>query len=252
MDGGHVDADLSITESAGIAMFIDDYAYYRLGAAYRLKGHKAGMGAYVTDPGPANNLTLKFSNIEPSVDDGATGTTVLTDFQMAIGDAELMSNYGRSQYEETTISSDVNLSFLGSVCDIGYEQTCDTANSQHNPKLLTDNGVAYSIANEGWGSNTVNLAGGFNADKSPSDSYASAIAGANHPKQFTADLKQNQNYNGISAISVGIYMPYKTILSCPLTYDDRRHIRIHAGNKCPLRSSPQSHRMGSNVTATVF
>jgi uncharacterized repeat protein (TIGR02543 family) len=152
---------------------------------------------------PAASVT--FSNVTPSADRTDTGVNVLKDFQLAFGDAEVMSGgvlQGHDVYERTDIESDKTLEKLGMIGS-------------------GDPNQSYSKANTGYGTTHVTLAGGPKGatDDANKDSKGAAVVGAKQASRFKVSFGQvNQHWDGWgSAIAVGVYMPYLT--AYPLTYD---------------------------------
>lgn len=204
--GGHIDADATITHTDNAALAVKDYTgskWSRLTSAYKLTGGTAlafsgRMGGQ--DP----MASVAFSNITPSADVTDTGVNVLKDFQLAFGDAEVMSGgvlQGHDVYERTDIESDKTLEKLGLVGS-------------------GDPNQSYSEANTGYGTTHVTLAGGPKGatDDANKDSKGSAVVGAKQASRFKVSFKQvNQHWDGWgSAIAVGVYMPYLT--AYPLTF----------------------------------
>lgn len=205
--GGHIDADATITHTDNAALTAKDYTgskWSRLTSAYKLTGNTAlAFSGRMGRQDPAASVT--FSNVTPSADRTDTGVNVLKDFQLAFGDAEVMSGgvlQGHDVYERTDIESDKTLEKLGLVGS-------------------GDPNQSYSKANTGYGTTHVTLAGGPKGatDDANKDSKGSAVVGAKQASRFKVSFKQvNQHWDGWgSAIAVGVYMPYLT--AYPLTYD---------------------------------
>ena len=201
--GGHIDADATITHTDNAALTAKDYTgskWSRLTSAYKLTGNTAlAFSGRMGRQDPAASVT--FSNVTPSADRTDTGVNVLKDFQLAFGDAEVMSGgvlQGHDVYERTDIESDKTLEKLGMIGS-------------------GDPNQSYSKANTGYGTTHVTLAGGpKGANK---DSKGAAVVGAKQASRFKVSFGQvNQHWDGWgSAIAVGVYMPYLT--AYPLTYD---------------------------------
>lgn len=205
--GGHIDADATITHTDNAALAVKDYTgskWSRLTSAYKLTGGTAlAFSGRMGGQDPV--ASVAFSNITPSADRTDTGVNVLKDFQLAFGDAEVMSGgvlQGHDVYERTDIESDKTLEKLGLVGS-------------------GDPNQSYSKANTGYGTTHVTLAGGPKGatDDANKDSKGSAVVGAKQASRFKVSFKQvNQHWDGWgSAIAVGVYMPYLT--AYPLTYD---------------------------------
>lgn len=205
--GGHIDADATITHTDNAALAAKDFTgskWSRLTSAYKLTGNTAlAFSGRMGRQDPAASVT--FSNITPSADRTDTGVNVLKDFQLAFGDAEVMSGgvlQGHDVYERTDIESDKTLEKLGLVGS-------------------GDPNQSYSKANTGYGTTHVTLAGGPKGatDDANKDSKGSAVVGAKQASRFRVSFGQvNQHWDGWgSAIAVGVYMPYLT--AYPLTYD---------------------------------
>ena len=205
--GGHIDADATITHTDNAALTAKDYTgskWSRLTSAYKLTGNTAlAFSGRMGRQDPAASVT--FSNITPSADRTDTGVNVLKDFQLAFGDAEVMSGgvlQGHDVYEQTDIESDKTLEKLGMIGS-------------------GDPNQSYSKANTGYGTTHVTLAGGPKGatDDANKDSKGSAVVGAKQASRFKVSFGQvNQHWDGWgSAIAVGVYMPYLT--AYPLTYD---------------------------------
>lgn len=205
--GGHIDADATITHTDNAALTVKDYTgskWSRLIPAYKLTGNTAlAFSGRMGRQDPAASVT--FSNITPSADRTDTGVNVLKDFQLAFGDAEVMSGgvlQGHDVYERTDIESDKTLEKLGLVGS-------------------GDPNQSYSKANTGYGTTHVTLAGGPKGatDDANKDSKGAAVVGAKQASRFKVSFGQvNQHWDGWgSAIAVGVYMPYLT--AYPLTYD---------------------------------
>ena len=205
--GGHIDADATITHTDNAALAVKDYTgskWSRLTSAYKLTGGTAlAFSGRMGGQDPV--ASVAFSNITPSADVTDTGVNVLKDFQLAFGDAEVMSGgvlQGHDVYERTDIESDKTLEKLGLVGS-------------------GDPNQSYSKANTGYGTTHVTLAGGPKGatDDANKDSKESAVVGAKQASRFKVSFKQvNQHWDGWgSAIAVGVYMPYLT--AYPLTYD---------------------------------
>lgn len=205
--GGHIDADATITHTDNAALTAKDYTgskWSRLTSAYKLTGNTAlAFSGRMGRQDPAASVT--FSNVTPSADRTDTGVNVLKDFQLAFGDAEVMSGgvlQGHDVYERTDIESDKTLEKLGMIGS-------------------GDPNQSYSKANTGYGTTHVTLAGGPKGatDDANKDSKGSAVVGAKQASRFKVSFKQvNQHWDGWgSAIAVGVYMPYLT--AYPLTYD---------------------------------
>lgn len=205
--GGHIDADATITHTDNAALTAKDYTgskWSRLIPAYKLTGNTAlAFSGRMGRQDPAASVT--FSNITPSADRTDTGVNVLKDFQLAFGDAEVMSGgvlQGHDVYERTDIESDKTLEKLGLVGS-------------------GDPNQSYSKANTGYGTTHVTLAGGPKGatDDANKDSKGAAVVGAKQASRFKVSFGQvNQHWDGWgSAIAVGVYMPYLT--AYPLTYD---------------------------------
>lgn len=205
--GGHIDADATITHTDNAALAAKDYTgskWSRLTSAYKLTGNTAlAFSGRMGRQDPAASVT--FSNVTPSADRTDTGVNVLKDFQLAFGDAEVMSGgvlQGHDVYERTDIESDKTLEKLGLVGS-------------------GDPNQSYSKANTGYGTTHVTLAGGPKGatDDANKDSKGAAVVGAKQASRFKVSFGQvNQHWDGWgSAIAVGVYMPYLT--AYPLTYD---------------------------------
>lgn len=205
--GGHIDADATITHTDNAALTAKDYTgskWSRLTSAYKLTGNTAlAFSGRMGRQDPAASVT--FSNITPSADRTDTGVNVLKDFQLAFGDAEVMSGgvlQGHDVYERTDIESDKTLEKLGMIGS-------------------GDPNQSYSKANTGYGTTHVTLAGGPKGatDDANKDSKGAAVVGAKQASRFKVSFGQvNQHWDGWgSAIAVGVYMPYLT--AYPLTYD---------------------------------
>ena len=205
--GGHIDADATITHTDNAALTAKDYTgskWSRLTSAYKLTGNTAlAFSGRMGRQDPAASVT--FSNVTPSVDRTDTGVNVLKDFQLAFGDAEVMSGgvlQGHDVYERTDIESDKTLEKLGMIGS-------------------GDPNQSYSKANTGYGTTHVTLAGGPKGatDDANKDSKGAAVVGAKQASRFKVSFGQvNQHWDGWgSAIAVGVYMPYLT--AYPLTYD---------------------------------
>lgn len=204
--GGHIDADATITHTDNAALTAKDYTgskWSRLTSAYKLTGNTAlAFSGRMGRQDPAASVT--FSNVTPSADRTDTGVNVLKDFQLAFGDAEVMSGgvlQGHDVYERTDIESDKTLEKLGLVGS-------------------GDPNQSYSKANTGYGTTHVTLAGGPKGatDDANKDSKGAAVVGAKQASRFKVSFGQvNQHWDGWgSAIAVGVYMPYLT--AYPLTY----------------------------------
>ena len=205
--GGHIDADATITHTDNAALTAKDYTgskWSRLTSAYKLTGNTAlAFSGRMGRQDPAASVT--FSNVTPSADRTDTGVNVLKDFQLAFGDAEVMSGgvlQGHDVYERTDIESDKTLEKLGMIGS-------------------GDPNQSYSKANTGYGTTLVTLAGGPKGatDDANKDSKGAAVVGAKQASRFKVSFGQvNQHWDGWgSAIAVGVYMPYLT--AYPLTYD---------------------------------
>lgn len=205
--GGHIDADATITHTDNAALTARDYTgskWSRLTSAYKLTGNTAlAFSGRMGRQDPAASVT--FSNVTPSADRTDTGVNVLKDFQLAFGDAEVMSGgvlQGHDVYERTDIESDKTLEKLGMIGS-------------------GDPNQSYSKANTGYGTTHVTLAGGPKGatDDANKDSKGAAVVGAKQASRFKVSFGQvNQHWDGWgSAIAVGVYMPYLT--AYPLTYD---------------------------------
>lgn len=205
--GGHIDADATITHTDNAALTAKDYTgskWSRLTSAYKLTGNTAlAFSGRMGRQDPAASVT--FSNVTPSADRTDTGVNVLKDFQLAFGDAEVMSGgvlQGHDVYERTDIESDKTLEKLGMIGS-------------------GDPNQSYSKANTGYGTTHVTLAGGPKGatDDANKDSRGAAVVGAKQASRFKVSFGQvNQHWDGWgSAIAVGVYMPYLT--AYPLTYD---------------------------------
>lgn len=205
--GGHIDADATITHTDNAALTAKDYTgskWSRLTSAYKLTGNTAlAFSGRMGRQDPAASVT--FSNVTPSADRTDTGVNVLKDFQLAFGDAEVMSGgvlQGHDVYERTDIESDKTLEKLGMIGS-------------------GDPNQSYSKANTGYGTTHVTLAGGPKGatDDANKDSKGAAVVGAKQASRFKVSFGQvNQHWDGWgSAIAVGVYMPYLT--AYPLTYD---------------------------------
>ena len=205
--GGHIDADATITHTDNAALTAKDYTgskWSRLTSAYKLTGNTAlAFSGRMGRQDPAASVT--FSNVTPSADRTDTGVNVLKDFQLAFGDAEVMSGgvlQGHDVYERTDIESDKTLEKLGMIGS-------------------GDPNQSYSKANTGYGTTHVTLAGGPKGatDDANKDSKGTAVVGAKQASRFKVSFGQvNQHWDGWgSAIAVGVYMPYLT--AYPLTYD---------------------------------
>ena len=205
--GGHIDADATITHTDNAALAVKDFTgskWSRLTSAYKLTGGTAlAFSGRMGGQDPV--ASVAFSNITPSADVTDTGVNVLKDFQLAFGDAEVMSGgvlQGHDVYERTDIESDKTLEKLGLVGS-------------------GDPNQSYSKANTGYGTTHVTLAGGPKGatDDANKDSKGAAVVGAKQASRFKVSFGQvNQHWDGWgSAIAVGVYMPYLT--AYPLTYD---------------------------------
>ena len=205
--GGHIDADATITHTDNAALTAKDYTgskWSRLTSAYKLTGNTAlAFSGRMGRQDPAASVT--FSNVTPSADRTDTGVNVLKDFQLAFGDAEVMSGgvlQGHDVYERTDIESDKTLEKLGMIGS-------------------GDPNQSYSKANTGYGTTHVTLAGGPKGatDDANKDSKGAAVVGAKQASRFKVSFGQvNQHWDGWgSAIAVDVYMPYLT--AYPLTYD---------------------------------
>ena len=205
--GGHIDADATITHTDNAALTAKDYTgskWSRLTSAYKLTGNTAlAFSGRMGRQDPAASVT--FSNVTPSADRTDTGVNVLKDFQLAFGDAEVMSGgvlQGHDVYERTDIESDKTLEKLGMIGS-------------------GDPNQSYSKASTGYGTTHVTLAGGPKGatDDANKDSKGAAVVGAKQASRFEVSFGQvNQHWDGWgSAIAVGVYMPYLT--AYPLTYD---------------------------------
>lgn len=205
--GGHIDADATITHTDNAALTAKDYTgskWSRLTSAYKLTGNTAlAFSGRMGRQDPAASVT--FSNVTPSADRTDTGVNVLKDFQLAFGDAEVMSGgvlQGHDVYERTDIESDKTLEKLGMIGS-------------------GDPNQSYSKANTGYGTTHVTLAGGPKGatDDANKDSKGAAVVGVKQASRFKVSFGQvNQHWDGWgSAIAVGVYMPYLT--AYPLTYD---------------------------------
>lgn len=205
--GGHIDADATITHTDNAALAAKDFTgskWSRLTSAYKLTGNTAlAFSGRMGRQDPAASVT--FSNVTPSADRTDTGVNVLKDFQLAFGDAEVMSGgvlQGHDVYEQTDIESDKTLEKLGMIGS-------------------GDPNQSYSKANTGYGTTHVTLAGGPKGatDDANKDSKGAAVVGAKQASRFKVSFGQvNQHWDGWgSAIAVGVYMPYLT--AYPLTYD---------------------------------
>ena len=205
--GGHIDADATITHTDNAALAAKDFTgskWSRLTSAYKLTGNTAlAFSGRMGRQDPAASVT--FSNVTPSADRTDTGVNVLKDFQLAFGDAEVMSGgvlQGHDVYERTDIESDKMLEKLGMIGS-------------------GDPNQSYSKANTGYGTTHVTLAGGPKGatDDANKDSKGAAVVGAKQASRFKVSFGQvNQHWDGWgSAIAVGVYMPYLT--AYPLTYD---------------------------------
>lgn len=205
--GGHIDADATITHTDNAALAAKDFTgskWSRLTSAYKLTGNTAlAFSGRMGRQDPAASVT--FSNVTPSADRTDTGVNVLKDFQLAFGDAEVMSGgvlQGHDVYERTDIESDKTLEKLGMIGS-------------------GDPNQSYSKANTGYGTTHVTLAGGpkGSTDDANKDSKGAAVVGAKQASRFKVSFGQvNQHWDGWgSAIAVGVYMPYLT--AYPLTYD---------------------------------
>ena len=205
--GGHIDADATITHTDNAALTAKDYTgskWSRLTSAYKLTGNTAlAFSGRMGRQDPAASVT--FSNVTPSADRTDTGVNVLKDFQLAFGDAEVMSGgvlQGHDVYERTDIESDKTLEKLGMIGS-------------------GDPNQSYSKANTGYGTTHVTVAGGPKGatDDANKDSKGAAVVGAKQASRFKVSFGQvNQHWDGWgSAIAVGVYMPYLT--AYPLTYD---------------------------------
>lgn len=205
--GGHIDADATITHTDNAALTAKDYTgskWSRLTSAYKLTGNTAlAFSGRMGRQDPAASVT--FSNVTPSADRTDTGVNVLKDFQLAFGDAEVMSGgvlQGHDVYERTDIESDKTLEKLGLVGS-------------------GDPNQSDSKANTGYGTTHVTLAGGPKGatDDANKDSKGAAVVGAKQASRFKVSFGQvNQHWDGWgSAIAVGVYMPYLT--AYPLSYD---------------------------------
>lgn len=195
--GGHIDADATITHTDNAALTAKDYTgskWSRLTSAYKLTGNTAlAFSGRMGRQDPAASVT--FSNVMPSADRTDTGVNVLKDFQLAFGDAEVMSGgvlQGHDVYERTDIESDKTLEKLGMIGS-------------------GDPNQSYSKANTGYGTTHVTLAGGPKGatDDANKDSKGAAVVGAKQASRFKVSFGQvNQHWDGWgSAIAVGVYMP---------------------------------------------
>lgn len=219
--GGHIDADATITHTDNAALTAKDYTgskWSRLTSAYKLTGNTAlAFSGRMGRQDPAASVT--FSNVTPSADRTDTGVNVLKDFQLAFGDAEVMSGgvlQGHDVYERTDIESDKTLEKLGMIGS-------------------GDPNQSYSKANTGYGTTHVTLAGGPKGatDDANKDSKGAAVVGAKQASRFKVSFGQvNQHWDGWgSAIAVGVYMPYLT--AYPLSYDKNSKTVVDTSDGLP-------------------
>lgn len=229
--GGHIDADATITHTDNAALTAKDYTgskWSRLTSAYKLTGNTAlAFSGRMGRQDPAASVT--FSNVTPSADRTDTGVNVLKDFQLAFGDAEVMSGgvlQGHDVYERTDIESDKTLEKLGMIGS-------------------GDPNQSYSKANTGYGTTHVTLAGGPKGatDDANKDSKGAAVVGAKQASRFKVSFGQvNQHWDGWgSAIAVGVYMPYLT--AYPLTYDKNA---ADASGQVPSNTTPDTTQTASS------
>lgn len=229
--GGHIDADATITHTDNAALTAKDYTgskWSRLTSAYKLTGNTAlAFSGWMGRQDPAASVT--FSNVTPSADRTDTGVNVLKDFQLAFGDAEVMSGgvlQGHDVYERTDIESDKTLEKLGMIGS-------------------GDPNQSYSKANTGYGTTHVTLAGGPKGatDDANKDSKGAAVVGAKQASRFKVSFGQvNQHWDGWgSAIAVGVYMPYLT--AYPLTYDKNSS---DASGQVPSNTTPDTTQTASS------
>ena len=229
--GGHIDADATITHTDNAALTAKDYTgskWSRLTSAYKLTGNTAlAFSGRMGRQDPAASVT--FSNVTPSADRTDTGVNVLKDFQLAFGDAEVMSGgvlQGHDVYERTDIESDKTLEKLGMIGS-------------------GDPNQSYSKANTGYGTTHVTLAGGPKGatDDANKDSKGAAVVGAKQASRFKVSFGQvNQHWDGWgSAIAVGVYMPYLT--AYPLTYDKNSS---DASGQVPSNTTPDTTQTASS------
>lgn len=229
--GGHIDADATITHTDNAALTAKDYTgskWSRLTSAYKLTGNTAlAFSGRMGRQDPAASVT--FSNVTPSADRTDTGVNVLKDFQLAFGDAEVMSGgvlQGHDVYERTDIESDKTLEKLGMIGS-------------------GDPNQSYSKANTGYGTTHVTLAGGPKGatDDANKDSKGAAVVGAKQASRFKVSFGQvNQHWDGWgSAIAVGVYMPY--LAAYPLTYDKNA---ADASGQVPSNTTPDTTQTASS------
>ena len=229
--GGHIDADATITHTDNAALTAKDYTgskWSRLTSAYKLTGNTAlAFSGRMGRQDPAASVT--FSNVTPSADRTDTGVNVLKDFQLAFGDAEVMSGgvlQGHDVYERTDIESDKTLEKLGMIGS-------------------GDPNQSYSKANTGYGTTHVTLAGGPKGatDDANKDSKGAAVVGAKQASRFKVSFGQvNQHWDGWgSALAVGVYMPYLT--AYPLTYDKNAS---DATGEVPSNTTPDTTQTASS------
>ncbi|KAB7791239.1 hypothetical protein [Bifidobacterium leontopitheci] len=236
VEGGHVDADMEISHTSNSVLFARDYnkemkPYSKLIPAYRLTGKTAfGFKADVSGKLATRIATIQFKNIMPKADSGAANVNMFRDWSMAFGDAEVMSGYlNRSGYEQTVIKSTSVITRLGLIGD-------------------ATPGRSYALANSGWGTKQVTLAGGQNTAGN-TGSLAVAVATAQKPSSFKVEFSQI-NYAGDSAIAVGLYMPYST--AWRLTYDANGGKGSVPSNTEPEQLAPASasaDEAGSDIAA---
>lgn len=209
VNGGHIDADVTLTHSTNSRLFVRDYSktdtdWSRLIPAYRITGNTALGFDGGGDPTvfADRKAAVTFDDITPVPDDTGSAVNVLKDFRLAFGDAETMSSNQSGGWEQTELRSDKPLNQLGWVGD-------------------PDPAHSYQVANTGWGTTHVTLAGGSKpAGTYPisQESRGGLVAGAAEPSTFTVDFQQRQaSGNSASAIAVGVYMPYT--VAYPLHYD---------------------------------
>lgn len=207
--GGHIDANVTLTHSTNSRLFVRDYSktdvgWSRLIPAYKITGNTAlGFDGGGDDTVFADRkAAVRFDNINAVPDNTGSGVNVLKDFQLAFGDAETMSSNQSGGWEQTELRSDKPLNQLGWVGD-------------------PDPAHSYQVANTGWSTTHVTLAGGSKPAGTypiPHESQGGLVAGATEPSTLTVDFQQRHaSGNSASAIAVGIYMPYTT--AYPLTYD---------------------------------
>lgn len=205
LDGGYIDANVTIKHSSNAQLYVRNFSSQadpylrRFSDAYKVNDSKIAFGFGVKDlnsPRGDRNASMQFSNITAHsslTQDGSI--TQLQNWDMAFGDAEVMSDQGDNIYEQTVISCDKPLKLVGTIGDISH---------------------AYRISNTGYGTSKVTLAGGggVNVDV---NGRGNAVVGASMPTSFKVDFSQHNYTNGESYIAVGIHLPYTKLY--PLTYD---------------------------------